>query len=175
MLHINRKIVTRVSALVLALMLLFSCTAGFAAASFTKKAAGVKYNKTTLKLGGTTSEKALKKLFGSKYKRVTDDGCTFGYATYQYTFSDKGITVETLQKKKGGKEQIITLTMTKKNVPTIAGLKVGDKTSKIAKLYGKDCKVNKAKTKILYEVGKYYMEITVKKSKVTKITILWDL
>ena len=175
MLHINRKIVTRVSALVLALMLLFSCTAGFAAASFTKKAAGVKYNKTTLKLGGTTSEKALKKLFGSKYKRLTGPACTCCYATYYYTFSDKGIEVETRQKKKGSKEQIIGLTITKKNVPTIAGLKVGDKTSKIAKLYGKDCKVNKAKTKILYEVGKYYMEVTVKNKKVTKIAILWDL
>ena len=83
--------------------------------------------------------------------------------------------METRQKKKGSKEQIITLTITKKNVPTIAGLKVGDKTSKIAKLYGKNCKINKAKTKILYVAGKYNMVITVKNKKVTNIEILWDL
>lgn len=173
--HINRKLVTRVCALVMALALLFSCSAAFAEASFTKSAAGVKYNGSTFKLGATTSEAALKKAFGDKYTRLTDDGCTFGYATYQYTFSSKGIMIETLQKKKGGKEQIITLQITKSTVPTLAGLKVGNKSSRIAKLYGKKCKINKAKTRVLYTAGAYDLIIETRKSKVTKITLLWDL
>ena len=172
--HIDRKLLTRVSALVMVLMLLFSFTASFAAASFTSKGAGIKYN-GTFKLNSTTSEAALKKAFGKSYTREVDNGCTFGVATYRYNFSSRGIMIETLQKKEKSKEKIITIEVTKKTVPTIAGLRVGDKTSKLAKLYGKKCKINKSKTQVVYETGDYVMRITARKGIIKKIEIVWVL
>lgn len=168
----NRKTVTRVSALVLVLMLLFSLTASYAEASFAKSGAGVKYNGKTFKLGDTTTGAKLKKAFGS-YTRKMDDGCTFGYATYLYTFKSKGITVETLQKKKGGSEQIITITITKKTVPTIAGLKVGNANSAIKTKYGSKCTLSGSTAR--YKAGKYYMYVYTKSKKITKIVFYHDL
>ena len=172
--HINRSTVSRVSALILALMLLLSCTASYAAASFTAKGAGVKYN-GTFKLGATTSESDLKKAFGKSYTRMVGDPCTCCAASFLYKFKSKGIEIETRKKTEKSKEQIIGFTVTKKTVPTIAGLRVGDKTSKIQKLYGKNCMINRAKTKVVYNTGDYYLEITTKNKKITRISILWDL
>ena len=168
----HRKTITRVSAFMLVLMLLFSFTASYAEASFSKSGAGVKYNGKTFKLGDTTTGAKLKKAFGS-YTRSMDDGCTFGYATYLYTFKSKGITVETLQKKKGGSEHIITITVTKSSVPTIAGLKVGNSNSTIKSKYGTKCSLSGSTAR--YNSGKYYMYIYTKSKKVTKIVFYHDL
>ena len=170
--NVKRGTLTRICALVLALMLLLPCAASLAEASFKKSGAGVSYNGSKFKLGDTTTGTKLKKAFGS-YTRQIDDGCTFGYATYLYTFKKKGIKVETLQKKKGGKEQIITIEITKKTVPTIAGLKVGNGNSVIKKKYGSKCSLSGSTAR--YKSGDYYMYVYTKSKKVTKIVFYRDL
>lgn len=169
---INRKSLSRLCAMVLALMLIFSSTASFAAAAFTKSGAGVKYN-GTFKLGAKTTEAKLKKAFGKKYTHNIDDGCTFGYATHEYIFKSKGIRVETLEREKGGKQEIITIEISKSSVPTIGKLKVGYKTSKLAKLYGTDCEQDG--TTVRYHDGNYFMYVYTKKKKITKIAFVLDL
>ena len=166
----HRKAIARVSALLLVLMLLTSLTASYAAASFTKSGAGVRYN-GTFKLGATTSEAALKKAFGSNYKRSVDSGCTFGYATYRYNFSSKGIMIETLQKTKGAKEQIITIQISKSTVPTIAGLRVGNSVSTLGKKYGTKCQISG--TTAQYKSGSYYMRVYTKSKKTVSKIVFW--
>ena len=169
---INRKTITRASALLLVLMLLFSFTASFAAGSFSKSKAGIKYSKKNYKLGATITASQLKKAFG-KYSRKTDNGCTCGYATHKYTFKSKGLVIETLQKKKNStKEQIITITSSKK-VPTIDGIKVGSSFSSVKKKYGS--KYKKSGSKYLYSTGKYCLVIYTKSNKVTKFKFILDL
>jgi len=174
----HRKAIARVSALVLILALVLSFSASLAEATFKSTGAGVKYNGSTIKLGAYTTSAKLKKAFGSWSSRKTDNGCTCGYATYLYTFKSRGIVVETLQKKKGDKnEKIITITVTKSTVPTIAGLKVGNKTSVLAKKYGTKC--SRSGSKVLYKSGKYYMKIYTKTKNgsrvITKIEFILDL
>lgn len=162
----HQRITVRVGVLMLALMLAMSFTASYAA-SFTKSGAGVKYGGKTFKLGDTTTSAKLSKTFGNWSSRKIDDGCTCGYATYLYSFKKKGVVIETLQKKKGGSEKIITITVTKSTVPTTNGLKVGHKTSVLADKYGKKCK-RKGST-VLYSSGKYYMYVFTKSRKITKL------
>lgn len=170
---INRKNVARFSALVLVLMLLFSFTASYAA-SFSKSGAGVKYKSKTFKLGSSVTSSDLKKAFGSWSSRKKDDGCTCGYATYLYNFKSKGIKIETLQKKKSDKkEKIITITITKKTVPTIAGVKVGSSTNTVFKKYGK--KYGKSGSKLRFHSGKYNLVVYTKKNAVTKLEFILDL
>ena len=171
--HGNRNTLARVIALALALMLVFSCTASFAAASFGKSNAGVKYDSKKFKLGDSVTASKLKKSFGS-YSKATDDGCTCGYATHRYTFKSKGLVIETLQKKKKDKkEKIIGITLTKNKVPTIAGVKVKDSNSTLGKKYGTNCKKNGSK--VYYSSGKYYMKVYTKSKKITKIQFFLDL
>lgn len=170
--HSHCKTLTRVSALILALMLVLSFTTCFAE-SFKKSGAGIRYGGKSFKLGDSTTAQKLKKAFGS-YTVRKDNGCTCGYAIYEYTFSGKGLVIETLQKKKGdSKQKIITITVKKNKVPTIAGLKIGHKTSKIADKYGKNC--TKSGSRVRYHSGKYYMTISTKNKKVTKIVFMLDL
>ena len=167
---INRKALTRISALILVMMLVLSFTASFAAASFTSSKAGIS---KTIKLGKSystsTMKKYVKKAFGS-YQRNTAAPCTQG-AFFEYV-TKKGVTIETLQKKGSKKEKIVTITITSKTVPTISGLKVGNKVSKIASLYGKKC--SKRGSTVKYTSGKHNMEITTKSKKVTKIEFWYD-
>lgn len=92
-----------------------------------------------------------------------------------YTFKSRGVKVETLQSKKGGAEQIITIILSKKTVPTIAGLRVGDKVSKMVSLYGTGYK--KSGTTYKYTRGAYRMTVNTnaKTQKITKITLLKDI
>lgn len=165
---INRKALTRISALILVVMLVFSFTASFAAASFTSSKAGIKYGGKTFKLGKSyttaTMKKYIKNAFGS-YKRKTSDPCTEG-SYFEYV-TNKGVTIETLQKNGSKKEKIITITVKSKSVPTVSGLKVGNKVSKIADLYGKKC--SKWGSTLLYTSGKYNVYFYTKSKKVTKI------
>lgn len=174
---VNRRTVTRVSALILVLMLILSSTACLAA-SFKKSAAGVTYASKTFKLGATTTEKALKKAFGSSYKVSKVAVCTtVPYGGRLYNFSSKGIKIETRYKtKKKDSEQIITITLTGKSVPTIAGVKIGDKVSKLAEKYGTKIHKDKYnKNHMYYASGDYIMEIYKKSGKISKITFLIDL
>ena len=164
-----RKRVIRISALVLVLTLLLSTIAAFAAASFTSSKAGIKY-KSTYKLGSTSS--TWKKNLGS-YTRKQYDACTCGEASYMYNFSSKGVKIETLVPKKGAKEQIISIVLSKKTVPTIAGLKVGDKVSKMENLYGKG--YSKSGSTYTYKSGSCRMTVKTKSGKITKITLLKDV
>ena len=170
---INRKTLTRISALVLVMMLVFSFTASFAAESFSSSKAGIKYGGKTFKLGKSystsTMKKYVKNAFGS-YERKSGGACTCG-SFFEYV-TKKGITIETLQAKKGGKEKIITITIKTKTVPTVSGLKVGNKVSKIATIYGKKCKIKGSTVK--YTSGKHNMEVTTKSKKVTKIVFWYD-
>ena len=166
-----RTVTRRAVSMALVFMLILSFTACFAA-SFSKSHAGVKYSGKTFKLGSTVSPTRLKQTFGA-YKRYMDDGCTFGYATYQYKFSKKGLVIETLQKKKGGSEQIISITLTKSTVPTVDGLKVGYKLSKFGEKLGTKCQ--KSGSTYRYVSGDYYMYLYTKDKKVTKIGLWKDL
>ena len=168
----NRKNISRFCAFILVLLLLCSFTASYAA-SFSKSDAGIKYGGKTYKLGSSLSSSQIKKAFGKWDKRDVDIGCTFGYATYQYTFKSKGLVIETLQKKSSDKkEQIITITTTK-NIPTIAGVKVGAKVSTLASKYG--TKYGKSGSKRRYYTGKYNMIVYTKSNKITRIQFLLDL
>ena len=170
--HFNRKNVSRFSALILVLLLLCSFTASYAA-SFTKSAAGIKYDGKTYKLGASLSSSQIKSAFGKWDKREKDIGCTFGYATYLYTFKSKGLVIETLQKNSSDKkEQIITITTTKK-IPTIAGVKVGANVSTLASKYG--TKYGKSGSTRRYYTGKYNMIVYTKNNKITKIQFMLDL
>ena len=162
----HRKTVLRAGALMLALIAMLSFTASYAA-SFTKSGAGIKYGGKTFKLGDTTTPQKLKKTFGNWTSRLVNDGCTCGFATYLYTFKSKGVVIETLQKKQGGTEKIITITVTSSKVPTTNGLKVGNKTSTLAAKYGTKCK--KSGSTVLYTSGKYHMYVFTKSKKITKI------
>ena len=167
---VNRRTITRVGALILALMLILSSTACLAA-SFKKSAAGVKYNGATFKLGATTSEKALKKAFGKDCKTGKVAVCgIMPYGGRVYKFSKKGISVETRYKNaKKTSEQIVTITLTSSTVPTMAGLKVGDSTSRLSKLYGKKCYVDYSdKNHVFYESGDYIMDVFTKNTKNSK-------
>ena len=161
-----RRRVTRISVLVLVLMLLLSFVASFAAGSFSSSKAGIKY-KSSYKLGSTST--SWKKNLGS-YSRKQYDACTCGEASYLYNFSSKGVKIETLVPKKGAKEQIISIVLSKKTVPTIAGLKVGDKVSKMEKLYGTG--YTKSGSTYTYKSGSCRMTIKTSSGKIKKITFL---
>ena len=170
MLKFNRKFLTRVVALVLVMILGLSFTACFAK-SFKASGAGIKY-RSTFKLGKTTTAKTLKKALG-KYSRKAYDGCTCGVASYVYTFKSKGVKIETLKRTATSKEEIISIIITKKGVPTIGGLRVGDKVSKIPKIYGKKCK--KSGKTYTYTSGSLTLSIATKNGKVKKITMTKDI
>lgn len=171
---INRKTISRAGALMLVLILLFSFTASYAAASFTKSKAGVKYSKKSYKLGASVTASQLKKAFGKWSSHKTDNGCTCGYATHKYTFKSKGLVIETLQKKKNStKQQIITITASSKKVPTIDGIKVGSTVKSVTSKYGK--KYSKSGSKLLFSTGKYYLVVYTKNNKVTKYKFILDL
>lgn len=165
--NINRSFVTRVSALVLILALIASFSVCLA--DFGSSGAGVK-GKSTIKVGANVTSSKLKKAFGSWSSRKSQDACVDCYASYVYKWSSKGVKVETIQHSKGGKEEVITIVVSKKGVKTIGGLKVGDSIEKIAKVYGTKCKVSGSTYR--YESGKYTLSISTKKNKVTKITII---
>lgn len=164
----NRKLATRIGAIALVLMLLLSFTASFAAATFTASKAGIKYG-SSYKLGSTST--TWKSKLGS-YSRKKYDACTIGVASYMYTFSSKGVKIETVVPKKGAKEQIISIILSKKTVPTIAGLRVGDKVSKMEQLYGTGYK--KSGSTYTYTAGSTRMKVTTKSGKVSKITFIKD-
>ena len=166
----NRKFLTRVLALVLIMILGLSFTACFAK-FFKASGAGIKYHKT-FKLGKTTTAKTMKKALG-KYTRKTYDGCTCGVASYMYTFKSKGVKIETLKRTAKSKEEIISIIITKKGVPTIGGLRVGDKVSKIPKVYGKKCK--KSGKTYTYTSGSLTLIISTKSGRVKKITMTKDV
>ena len=170
--HFTRKAAARIGAVILILVLALSATSALAAASFSKSHAGIKYGGQTFKIGSATTPKKLKKAFGS-YKRYMDDGCTCGYATYLYKFSKKNLTIETLQKKKGGSEKIITITCTDKSVPTVDGLKVGNKMSAFGRKLG--TKVQQSGSTYRYVNGKYYLYLKTKNKTVTQIRFILDL
>ncbi len=171
--QLNRKTLTRISALVLVMMLVLSYTASFAAASFASSKAGIEYGGKTFKLGKSystsTMKKYVKKAFGS-YSRKSGGVCTCG-SFYNYV-TKKGVTIETLKANQGGKEKIVTITVTKKGVPTVSGLKVTDKTSKVASLYGTKC--GKRGNTVQYTAGRYNVNITAKSKKVSKIEFWYD-
>ena len=171
--QLNRKTLTRISALVLVMMLVLSYTASFAAASFASSKAGIEYGGKTFKLGKSystnTMKKYVKKAFGS-YSRKSGGACTCG-SFFKYV-TKKGVTIETLQAKQGGKEKIVTITVTKKGVPTVSGLKVTDKISKAASLYGTKC--GRIGNTVLYTAGKYNVYITKKNNKVSRIEFWYD-
>ena len=167
MLLVNRKTVTRVSALILVLMLVLSSTACLAA-SFTKSAAGVKYNGKTVKLGATTSKETLVKVFGSGCRTAKVAVCgIMPYGGRVYKFASKGISIDTRYKNaKKTSEQVVTITLTKSTVPTLAGLKVGDTTSKLSQKYGKKCYVDYGnKNHVYYESGDYVMDVFTRSTK----------
>ena len=167
---INRIFLTRVFALVLVMILGLSFTACFAK-SFKASGAGIKYNKT-FKLGKTTTEKNLKKALG-KYTRKQYDGCTCGVASYVYNFKAKGVKIETLKRTASSKEEIISIIITKRGVPTIGGLRVGDKVSKIPKVYGNNC--SKSGKTYTYTSGSLTLTISTKNGKIKKITMTKDV
>lgn len=173
---VNRKTVTRVSALILVLMLILSSVSCLAAASFKKSAAGVKYNGSTFKLGDTTTQKKLKKAFGSSCTVYKVDICTtMPYGGRLYKFSKKGIEVET-KYNKNKSEQIVTIKLTKSTVPTIAGVKVGNKVSKLADKYGKKVYKDKYNSNhVYYASGNYILDVYKKNNKITKLVFLIDL
>ena len=157
-------------AVVICLAVLLSSAAA-SAASFSASGAGIKY-KSSYKLGATAT--GWKKSLG-KYTRKKYDGCTVGSTSYMYTFKAKGVKVETLIGKKGGSEQIISIILSKKTVPTIAGLKVGDKVDRMEELYGKGYK--KSGSTYKYTSGSCRMTVatSAKTGKITKITLLKDI
>lgn len=173
---VNRKTITRVSALILVLMLVLSSTACLAA-SFKKSAAGVKYGGKTFKLGATVTLKQMKNAFGSSVKTGKVAPCdNMPYGGKLYKFASKGITIETRYKSaKKTSEQIISITLTKSTVPTIAGLKVGASSSKIKDLYGKKC-YKLSSDQVFYtngnpnnlKYGDYILDIFTKRSKNSK-------
>ena len=169
--HFNRKNISRFSALMLVLLLLCSFTASYAASkSFKKSDCGVKYGGKTFKLGNSYSSSDLKKAFGKWDKREADIACSFGYATYKYTFKSKGIVIETLKKKqKDKKEQIISIELKKKNVPTLAGVKVGAKASTMVNKYGKPNDGGEWKN------GNYRMGANKNNDKISRIVFYIDM
>ena len=149
----NRKLLTRVGALVLILTLLMSFTACFAA-SFTASKAGIR--------GAVVGKTLTKSMKG--YKRTKYDGCTCGVASYRYR--GNGLTMDTLQKKKGGSEYVMALTIT--SGKTLSGLKIGDKVARMEKIYGKG--YSKSGSTYTYHAGSRTMKVRTKSGKVTKIS-----
>lgn len=166
----TRRRLAWAGALLIAVSLLLSAAA-VCADSFSSTDAGIRY-RGTYRIGSTST--GWKKSLG-KYTRKKYDGCTAGTNSYMYTFKSRGVKVETLQSKKGGAEQIITIILSKKTVPTIAGLRVGDKVSKMVSLYGTGYK--KSGTTYKYTRGTYRMTVNTnaKTQKITKITLLKDI
>lgn len=176
---VNRKTLARIGALILVLTLILSSTACLAA-SFKKSAAGVKYGGKTFKLGATTSKDALKAAFGSvRTSRVPVCG-NMPYGGKLYKFSSKGINIETRYKNaKKTSEQIVTITLTGSSIPTLAGLKIGDTTSKLSQKYGRRCYVDPSNKKhVYYNSGDYYMDVFTKSatnSKGKKVNVITKL
>ena len=173
---VNRKTVTRVSALILVLMLILSGVSCFAA-SFKKSQAGVSYGGAQFKLGATTTGAKLKKAFGSCTTKNVAVCTTVPYGGRLYNFKSKGISIETRYKTEAQtSEQIITITLTGSTVPTISGLKVGNKVSKLAENYG--TKIHKDrfnKNHAYYASGNYILDVYTRSKKISKLVFLIDL
>ena len=153
----NRKFVTRVTALVLVMLLALSFTASFAA-GFSKSGAGI--TKGGVKLGATGNWKS--KL--SSLKRSKEPGCVGVYAGYIYKAS--GLKIETHQKKKTSSEEIVYILVTSKSYRTIGGLKVGDTVEKMQSIYGKG---RKSGSTYSYSSGSYKMKVSTSSGKVKSI------
>lgn len=166
---INRSLLKRVGVLVVVLALVASFTVCLA--DFSASGAGVK-GSSTIKVGASVTSSKLKKAFGSWSSRKSQDACVGCYASYVYKWSSKGVKVETVQRKKDGNEEVVSIVLSGKKVKTIGGLKVGDSVEKIAKIYGTKAKVSGGKYR--YESGSYTLSIATKNNKVTKITIIKD-
>jgi len=136
-----------------------------AAGSFSASHAAFKVGSKVYKVG-TTSTGWKTKL--GRHSRKQYDACTAGCTSYMYTFSGKGVKVETLVKNK--KESIIAVIITGKSIGTSRGLKVGATVKKMTTLYGK----NYAKSGSTYTYssgGKKMVVKTTSKNKVSKITL----
>ena len=173
---INRKTVTRVGALILALMLILSSVSCLAA-SFRKSQAGVKYGGVTFKLGATTTGAKLKKAFGSCTTKNVAVCTTVPYGGRLYNFKSKGIMIETRYKSEAQtSEQIITITLTGSTVPTLTGLKIGNKVSKLAEHYGTKIHKDKFnKNHAYYASGNYVLDVYTRSKKISKMVFLIDL
>lgn len=141
-------------------MPLTAYAAGFSSGSVAFKAGG-----TTFKVGSTST--SWKSKMGS-YKKKKYDGCTVGKERYMYTFSSKGVKVETLMKSK--KETIISVIITGKSIPTSGGLKVGSTVTSMTNIYGTGYK--KSGTTYTYSSGGRSMIVRTSGSKVTRITLM---
>lgn len=149
----------------LMLMSMLSMPVTAFAAGFSSSSVGFKAGGTTYKVGSTST--GWKSKLGS-YKRKAYDGCTAGTQSCMYTFSSKGVKVETLVKSK--KESIISVIITGKSVVTAGGLKVGATVDKMTSIYGTGYK--KSGTTYTYSSGGKSMVVKTSGSKVTQITLM---
>ena len=162
--NINRKFLTRVGALALILALLLSTAACLA--EFSASNAGIK----GIKVGDSLTGKKLRKTFGKWSSRKSQDACVDCYASYVYKWKGKGLKIETVEHTQGGKEEVVTIVLSKKKFKTIGGLRVGDDVARIAEVYGANCSVSGSTYR--YESGNYTLTISTKNNKVSKITII---
>ncbi len=137
------------------------------AASFTAAKAAIKVGSTTIKVGATST--GWKSKLG-KYSRKAYDGCTEGTQSYLYTFSGKGVKVETLLKTKTNKETVMSFVITGKTVGTSTGLKVGNTKERMETLYGTG--YSKSSSTYTYSAGGKSMVVKFSGDKVKSITLL---
>ena len=115
----NRRMITRISAIVLIIAIMMSFTSALAAT------AGIKYNGSTFKKGSSYSMSKMKRAFGTPHKQGE---CVGIYARYK--FSRSGLTIYADQSRRNGTLKIKSMTITSSRISTLCGFRVGSKVNK---------------------------------------------
>lgn len=165
----NRK---KLVALMMTIVLLFSMVimpdVAFAKKDFTGSKAAFKVGSTTYKIG--TTSKTWKSKLG-KYTRRENESFVDGMQSFTYTFSGKGVKIETTLRTKTKKETVVSIVITGKTVKTSGGFKVGSTLDEMVDLYGSGYRKSNSTT-YTYTAGGRMMAVKFTNDKVKSITML---